>query len=435
FSITCFIKCLRYKISTQYSNEDLGVNFLYLVSGATLAGGINRNSFQTALVTIDITNQCSKPSYYNYQTHLYKPIIDDAKLSCEIILLEILDQLKIINSPDKEKILPIGFNLEYSHLSKLIDSNSSIILHNGNFSGTSKQMEYAILLELLNNIMPILEETDFTLHICIDSDLETNRTLTYIPAVSHIFVDLKHIIEGLIQHLLGNYNLCWSDICWIKDNLELQLQKPILKNYTQTEINNFKNILTTIFHILFDQGLVTTFRTSYNEAFNRKILKYLDKRIDYWVSYCIRHALVIIDQNNGLDTMISKVYMVAELVSYRSKMIDQIHENIFWPSFGNLLIDFGIIEQIIDKQYVPKEQWSDLEKETLVLLAVSKIFGFKEFRDGQKESIIAYLNGNDTFVSMKTGGGKTLCYALLAICFEGLTIVFSSLKVLMKDQK
>ncbi|CAG8592129.1 9524_t:CDS:2 [Diversispora eburnea] len=283
FSITYFIKCFHCKTSTQYSNEDLKVNFSYLVSGAALAGGINRNSFQTALTTIDITNQCSKPSYYNYQTRLYKSIIDDAKLSCEIILLEILDQLKIINLPDKEKILLINFDCSWSHSrnahqakynyqpvigfhivehsrsSKLINSDSSIILHNENFSGTSKQMEHAILFELLNNIMPILEETDFTLHICIDGDLETNRTLTYISVVSLIFVDLKHV------------------------------------------------------------RLVTTFRTSYNEVFNRKILKYLDKRIDYWASYCVRHALIIIDQNNGLDTMISKVYMVASSQSTHRK--------------------------------------------------------------------------------------------------------------------
>ncbi|PKK69995.1 P-loop containing nucleoside triphosphate hydrolase protein, partial [Rhizophagus irregularis] len=57
------------------------------------------------------------------------------------------------------------------------------------------------------------------------------------------------------------------------------------------------------------------------------------------------------------------------------------------------------------------------------------------FREGQMEAIITYLGGKDTFVSMKTGGGKTLCYALSAICFEGLTIVFSPLKALMDDQK
>jgi len=40
----------------QYSNEDSGVKYSHLVAGATLAGGMNRNSFQNALATIGITN-------------------------------------------------------------------------------------------------------------------------------------------------------------------------------------------------------------------------------------------------------------------------------------------------------------------------------------------------------------------------------------------
>ncbi|PKY58238.1 hypothetical protein RhiirA4_285108, partial [Rhizophagus irregularis] len=56
------------------------------------------------------------------------------------------------------------------------------------------------------------------------------------------------------------------------------------------------------------------------------------------------------------------------------------------------------------------------------------------FREGQLEAIISYLNGKDTFVSMKTGGGKTLCYAISAVYFNGLIIVFSPLKALMEDQ-
>ena len=93
-------------------------------------------------------------------------------------------------------------------------------------------------------------------------------------------------------------------------------------------------------------------------------------------------------------------------------------------------------EQIIDNEYIPKEQQPEPPKiETLISLAAKKTFEFDNFREGQVKAIIAYLDGKDTFVSMKTGGGKTLCYALSAICFEGLTIVFSPLKALMDDQK
>ncbi len=62
-------------------------------------------------------------------------------------------------------------------------------------------MEYAILLTLLNDIMPILEETDFTLHVCVNNDLETNRTLACIPAVSCIFADLKYINKNIRKNL------------------------------------------------------------------------------------------------------------------------------------------------------------------------------------------------------------------------------------------
>lgn len=118
-------------------------------------------------------------------------------------------------------------------------------------------------------------------------------------------------VEGLIRHLLDDHSICWSDVCWMKDNPELHLQEPTLKNYTQAEINNFRNVITTIFRVPFGQGLVTTLRTSHNETFNRKILKYLDKRIDYWASYSARHSLAVLDQNDRLDVMISKVRLAA----------------------------------------------------------------------------------------------------------------------------
>ncbi len=99
----------------QYSNEDSGVKYSHLVAGATLAGGMNRNSFQTALAAIGVTNQCSKRSYHNYQNHMYKPIIESAKQSSKTILLEILDHLEDIYLPGQEKVLSIGFDCSWLH--------------------------------------------------------------------------------------------------------------------------------------------------------------------------------------------------------------------------------------------------------------------------------------------------------------------------------
>ncbi|MGJ8633400.1 MAG: RecQ family ATP-dependent DNA helicase, partial [Luteolibacter sp.] len=66
--------------------------------------------------------------------------------------------------------------------------------------------------------------------------------------------------------------------------------------------------------------------------------------------------------------------------------------------------------------------------------ALKEHFGFPKFLDGQEEVISEIVSGRDGLVVMPTGGGKSICFQIPALCFPGVTLVISPLIALMKDQ-
>src|SRR3954469_7198772 len=65
---------------------------------------------------------------------------------------------------------------------------------------------------------------------------------------------------------------------------------------------------------------------------------------------------------------------------------------------------------------------------------MNRVFGFTALRDGQEDVVSRLLQNRSALAIFPTGGGKSLCYQLPALHFDGLTLVISPLIALMKDQ-
>lgn len=77
---------------------------------------------------------------------------------------------------------------------------------------------------------------------------------------------------------------------------------------------------------------------------------------------------------------------------------------------------------------------NDYQEMNDILELLQNKFGFKTFIQGQQEIINHLLSGHSALAVFPTGGGKSLCYQLPALVFDGLTLVVSPLIALMKDQ-
>ncbi|CAJ0636414.1 2898_t:CDS:10, partial [Entrophospora sp. SA101] len=101
--------------------------------------------------------------------------------------------------------------------------------------------------------------------------------------------------------------------------------------------------------------------------------------------------------------------------------------------YHDFCLKFGYHHEFPNNQYTPPSQ--DLKANPPTSYDVlTKVFKYQKFQESQEMAISEYVNGNHTFVSMRTGAGKSMCYWISAIMRGGLTIVISPLVSLIDDQ-
>ncbi|CAG8642735.1 6542_t:CDS:10 [Gigaspora margarita] len=384
FQVKCIVKCKICNTIFEHINETKDIQFTKAVAASGLTAGISHNA-----------------------SHVQNANQD----SGELIYQEIL--------PDYSHKPIVAFHtVEKTRFAKDSKLGFTKIIHQGNSDKSSRQMEHAILIEVLNQISPLLEEASLHLEICIDGDLDSNKTLANVPIVSNIYADLKHLtknirnslrnhimrwcrgciysaalkIEGLISHLQNNHTSCWSDICWTKDDPKIILQEPTLCHSSNNQINEFQKLLEEIF--------------AYLEIYSGKPFETEDL-----------HNINAIEKERciGCHTFPKYTKGLCALC-----YIYQV---------------FGWKNRILNPEGIKDDIYESMNLIQQIEVITEKIFQYTNLRSGQLEAIESYIGDKkDTLVILKTGGEKSFCYTASAILFDGLIIVISPLKSLIQNQ-
>ncbi|CAG8771808.1 43213_t:CDS:10, partial [Gigaspora margarita] len=417
FQVKCIIECKKCNDIYEYTNEK-ETRFAKATAAAGLAGGISHNALQSSLATIGITSQIGRKLYNNYQKMYFTSLIASAKLSTTQALQRCIEYAV----SQKNEALAVGFDCSWAHVRNANQASSEFICQEMLSEYFHKPIIafYVVQKKVLNQISPQLEENNLHLEICVDGDLDSNKTLVHVHIRTKISADLKHLtknirnsvlkdknfkpfedhimrwfhdciysaelkreakdqfapseeetrkmqVDGLIRHLQNNHSSCWSDICWTKDDPTIILQNPTLCHSSEKLI--------------------------------------------------------------GFD--FSK-----ELVYYKDKVRERIRDSEFYPSFAALIVDFDVTVRCQSCCAFPKRLMDlsmDIDKiislDDQVKTIAEKIFKFTDLRPEQMDAINHYIGGKkNTLVIMKTGSGKSFCYAVSSIIFDGLTIIISPLK-------
>ncbi|KAF0451689.1 ATP dependent DNA helicase [Gigaspora margarita] len=190
FLVKCEIVYQKCNTITESSNQNENENLSKYVLAVALASGINQNALQFVLACIGITAQVDKTTYFDHQTHIFQLIINHAKQSTKNALNDIINYL-LINANSNEIIyLLIRFNISWSHSRN--DKQASV--------------KFIFAQDLLEQLSIPLENSNILVNICVDGDLNTNKTLLDIKFINQIYADLKHLSKNIRKNLYMYFN-------------------------------------------------------------------------------------------------------------------------------------------------------------------------------------------------------------------------------------
>ncbi|RIB21140.1 P-loop containing nucleoside triphosphate hydrolase protein [Gigaspora rosea] len=233
--------------------------------------------------------------------------------------------------------------------------------------------------------------------------------------------------EICVNHLLDNHDNCWAEICWKVQNPELFLADPNLIGYTESQANALKEFLKKHTKLPPKQSLITSIRTSMNEAFNRVKLNYTDKKVDYAKSFSARHGLAVLHNNNGLLEMLEIVKQVGNLLEFSKE--DEFNIGRIWKQREDKR-KCNVAE--INKRNVLRAKKIEETRKQIEEFDFSKLqLNYREF---QQESIESFLKKQDTLTILPTEAGKSLSFSATSILTKALMIIFTPLKAIMECQ-
>ena len=352
-------------------------------AAASIHAGINQRQLQDVFSMVGIDQQPAPSTVYERQGAAREEILSAVNVSCQSALHDAINAVMAEDADENGvRLLPVSFDSSWTHVREAGESSGELVclkalpgrnpnpiiahhlvyksrgtgegqVREGNHEASSREMEHACLLALLEQVSPALLANNIMLDMVVDGDLSTNATLVTTGCVKRISIDLAHRLKripkffdklqathpakqfkkiardlfstyafgavgwgkserdlrhflavGVHAHLCGDHqhcSHCWADACIHVRSEGLALAQPNLLFASEHVRAVVRNTPETLYATPVEQRLVTTLRSSISESIHHEKQRRCPKTTDFWASFRERLGLGIISHNDGSE--------------------------------------------------------------------------------------------------------------------------------------